>query len=429
MRLHLGCGRAYLRDWVNVDLPGPNVVVAGQVHGTYCGMLRNGLETDEAAYYEKIGKTPDRVLADGPEPDREKLVDVAADLRHLPFGPESADEILAVQVLEHFAVADRGAVLDHWFALLKPGGLLRLTVPDTDECVRRIEAIQGCEQSEEWEYFEGKFALRHLLGSRKDAYSYHLSAFTRDGLEKILLDWGFYAVSVESEPSGNFAFTHDYPALYAVARRPVEYMTRAQYQDAIWGGWGLPPQHGGDRKVVDIGGGMAPHPRADLVVDNDLKWKESVERERAFQIGDVRDLPFADKQFDFAICSHVLEHMPDASSVRKACSELQRIAKAGYIETPNRAKELFVGTPITQQDHNWWVDELPHGRGLRFTAIQPHERAKIAVEFEAAMSRILRLSSTPTRDERAIRKHFWRSQRLFNACLVWKDHFDVEVEE
>lgn len=52
---------------------------------------------------------------------------------------------------------------------------------------------------------------------------------------------------------------------------------------------------------------------------------------RHFVKSDIRELPFKDKEFDFVIASHVLEHLPD---VEKAIVELNRVAKAGYIETP-----------------------------------------------------------------------------------------------
>ena len=47
------------------------------------------------------------------------------------------------------------------------------------------------------------------------------------------------------------------------------------------------------------------------------------------------NMPFDDKVFDYAICSHVLEHVerPDA-----VIAELSRVAKAGYIEVPEAAE-------------------------------------------------------------------------------------------
>ena len=68
--------------------------------------------------------------------------------------------------------------------------------------------------------------------------------------------------------------------------------------------------------------------------------------------------PFADKQFDFAICSHTLEDIRDPLWV---CSELIRVAKRGYIEVPSREWESCRGierpgqAPPPCSDHRWLI--------------------------------------------------------------------------
>jgi uncharacterized protein YbaR (Trm112 family) len=53
-------------------------------------------------------------------------------------------------------------------------------------------------------------------------------------------------------------------------------------------------------------------------------------------LGFVENLPFRDKAFDFVIASHVLEHSLDPE---RFIAELQRVARAGYIETPDAFME------------------------------------------------------------------------------------------
>ena len=53
-------------------------------------------------------------------------------------------------------------------------------------------------------------------------------------------------------------------------------------------------------------------------------------------------MPFADKTFDYAICSHVLEHVERPDTV---IAELTRVAKAGYIEVPD-SPGLGMGLPL-----------------------------------------------------------------------------------
>jgi len=47
-------------------------------------------------------------------------------------------------------------------------------------------------------------------------------------------------------------------------------------------------------------------------------------------------LPFASQLFDVAVCSEVIEHLPDLETVRKTFQELSRIAKRWIVTTPIR---------------------------------------------------------------------------------------------
>jgi uncharacterized protein YbaR (Trm112 family) len=58
--------------------------------------------------------------------------------------------------------------------------------------------------------------------------------------------------------------------------------------------------------------------------------------DRPTVLGFVENLPFRDGAFDFVIASHVLEH---SVQPEKFLSELQRVARAGYIEVPDAFME------------------------------------------------------------------------------------------
>jgi uncharacterized protein YbaR (Trm112 family)/antitoxin component of MazEF toxin-antitoxin module len=58
--------------------------------------------------------------------------------------------------------------------------------------------------------------------------------------------------------------------------------------------------------------------------------------DRPTVLGAVERLPFRDQAFDFVIASHVLEHSSDPDAF---LSELQRVARAGYIEVPDAFME------------------------------------------------------------------------------------------
>lgn len=124
-----------------------------------------------------------------------------------------------------------------------------------------------------------------------------------------------------------------------------------------------------DHVVLDIGAWGKPFTRADWVMDLEpyetrgLYGREGPLPER-FSIDTwiVRDIcdrepyPFDDKQFDFVICSHTLEDVRDPIFV---CSEMVRIAKAGYIEVPSRLEEQsygFQGPWAGWGHHRWLID-------------------------------------------------------------------------
>lgn len=59
--------------------------------------------------------------------------DVNCDIRKLPFPDESAEEIHAIHVCEHFYVLEIFGVLKDWKRVLKPGGKLCIELPCWDK--------------------------------------------------------------------------------------------------------------------------------------------------------------------------------------------------------------------------------------------------------------------------------------------------------
>lgn len=92
----------------------------------------------------------------------------------------------------------------------------------------------------------------------------------------------------------------------------------------------------GGALVLEVGSGGNPYARADVLLD---AFEETQERQstplkadRPTILGFVENLPFRDHAFDFVIASHVLEH---SAEPERFLLELQRVAKAGYIEVPD----------------------------------------------------------------------------------------------
>jgi len=91
-----------------------------------------------------------------------------------------------------------------------------------------------------------------------------------------------------------------------------------------------------DDLVLEVGSGGDPYPRSDVLLDafeetQQRHWVKLV-KDRPTFIAKTESMPFRDKAFDFVVASHVLEHSLDPSTF---LNELQRVAKAGYIEVPD----------------------------------------------------------------------------------------------
>lgn len=133
---------------------------------------------------------------------------------------------------------------------------------------------------------------------------------------------------------------------------------------------------GSSRKVLDIGGWACPFNRANWIMDEGpyetrgfyktvgLPGSQGGEAEHFTKETWIqRDIcarepyPFGDKDLDFVICSHTLEDLRDPLWV---CSEMCRIARAGYIEVPSREVETCRGweSPRTAglSHHRWLID-------------------------------------------------------------------------
>jgi hypothetical protein len=108
--------------------------------------------------------------------------------------------------------------------------------------------------------------------------------------------------------------------------------------------------------VLEIGGGHAPHPRSDLVVEkylsDDFERGFAVSFAKPVVVGDGHALPLATGCASYVIASHVLEHATDPE---RFAAELTRVAHAGFVQLPSRLAELTFGWPF----HPWLVDLEP----------------------------------------------------------------------
>jgi SAM-dependent methyltransferase len=134
-----------------------------------------------------------------------------------------------------------------------------------------------------------------------------------------------------------------------------------------------------DDLVLDLGGWARPFNRADYVMDlnpyetrrraEDLGLKPSGGSIEHFtsatwirrDICDPTPWPFESQSIDFCLCSRTLEELRDPI---RACREMIRVAKRGYIEVTSRLSESCrgqePGVPVGFARHRWLIDiEVP----------------------------------------------------------------------
>jgi hypothetical protein len=176
----------------------------------------------------------------------------------------------------------------------------------------------------------------------------------------------------------------------------------------------------GDR-VLDVGGWAHPFARADWVIDlmphetRGIYGEPDPDPERFTaetwverDICDRAPWPFDDDSFDFAVCSHTLEDIRDPIWV---CTELIRVARAGYIEVPSRLEEQSFGVhgPWVGWSHHRWLVDIADGE-VEFV-FKPHLLAG-RDEFHIPAE----LGATLTPDER-VQYLFWKGEFPFQERI------------
>tara|TARA_B100001123_G_scaffold53825_1_gene56685 strand:+ start:397 stop:1038 length:642 start_codon:yes stop_codon:yes gene_type:complete len=100
-------------------------------------------------------------------------------------------------------------------------------------------------------------------------------------------------------------------------------------------------------KILDVGCGYRANKYATVIAD--IKDFSDFYKDKKFIKINEKKLPFNDKEFDFVIASHVIEHVEDFEFFIK---ELERISSKGYIELPTRLGDNLVFE--NKNDHIWW---------------------------------------------------------------------------
>jgi glycosyltransferase involved in cell wall biosynthesis len=186
-----------------------------------------------------------------------------------------------------------------------------------------------------------------------------------------------------------------------------------------------------DWKVLDVGSGHQPNRRANVILDRYIgqtihRTTQQIEipTDKYFVLGDALSTPFANKEFDYVIASHIVEHIDEPNTF---CSELQRISKHGYIETPGPLTELL----LPAGSHKWIVRKSGNGlifkknnrtkpMSLLFYSIFYLNRDGYDFPTTKSESKVLKFASW-------FLNTIWKYLPYTYARLVWEDRFNCKV--
>lgn len=100
----------------------------------------------------------------------------------LDYADGSVDEIRASHVLEHFAQGEVKAVLENWVSKLKPGGVIRIAVPDFRVIAKAY--LDGAEIP----------VMGFIMGGQTDADDFHKTMFDENLLREVLMQCGLHGI-------------------------------------------------------------------------------------------------------------------------------------------------------------------------------------------------------------------------------------------
>jgi SAM-dependent methyltransferase len=213
-----------------------------------------------------------------------------------------------------------------------------------------------------------------------------------------------------------------YTKILAATYGALEFKSRSRYEMYQSRFFNFKIKEG--EKVLDIGSGHMPFPLATHLADVTLTDDDFGRAGMPIRNGDgrplyecnIENMPFQNHEFDFVYCSHVLEHVADPE---RACGELVRVGKRGFIETPTRGKDLFLNTARVS-GHRWAVEKVHEG--LIFTEYA-------AADVDGLDSNILLdMNCAPqTERERAFAGLMLLRADRANTMLLWEEKFSVEV--
>ncbi|MDP6775759.1 MAG: methyltransferase domain-containing protein, partial [Candidatus Latescibacteria bacterium] len=131
--------------------------------------------------------------------------DLKMDIFDLEFGDESVDEILSSHMLEHLSKHEVPRALSEWCRVLRPGGCLKLNLPDLEWAAQQWLATP---EKDRWGW-----PLDTIFGLQTHPGEYHRTGFTVARIEQLLAHAGFTGIRA------SWIWSHGQRCLWAEAER------------------------------------------------------------------------------------------------------------------------------------------------------------------------------------------------------------------
>ena len=172
-------------------------------------------------------------------------------------------------------------------------------------------------------------------------------------------------------------------------------------------------------KILDIGCGYTAHKNANVICD--VQDLSDYYKDKNFIKLNDNNLPFKDKEFDFVVASHVIEHVKDVDLFIK---ELERVSSKGYIELPTILEDNLVFE--NKDDHLWHMEfndvdnELIVSKKVQY--LEPILTVSSAKKFSKyfKQSLVLELFWEDTIKYKIVKKDFKINQKISRLSLLRK---------
>lgn len=152
---------------------GVGVARAGKVKGLH-GHSQNVCESDDGQ--ERLCESAVRLNLGAGDTNLDGFINIdrklGTECYPLDYPDNSVDEIRASHVLEHFSFMDSIKAMEDWVRALKPGGVIRVSVPDA----RKI--MKMADEDDDWIFY--------MMGGQTDADNFHRSAFDEKRLRQTM---------------------------------------------------------------------------------------------------------------------------------------------------------------------------------------------------------------------------------------------------